>query len=76
MQNVVVYSKYYYLTLKRNRVKLQNIRGLIRKQTDNDASESEELCGIFFSHYLCGIAFYFSGSHFESVHGQFVEAEN
>ena len=49
VQNVVVYSKYYYLTLKRNRVKLQNIRGLIRKQTDNDASESEELCGIFFS---------------------------
>ena len=49
VQNVFVYSKYYYLTLKRNRVKLQNIRGLIRKQTDNDASESEELCGIFFS---------------------------
>ena len=46
------------------------------EQTDIDPTESEELCGIFFSHYLCGIAFYFSGSHFESVHGQFVEAEN
>lgn len=46
------------------------------EQTDIDPTGSEELCGIFFSYYLCGIAFYFSGSHFESVHGQFVEAEN
>lgn len=56
-----------------------NICGLFTKnseQTGIDPTGSEELCGIFFSHYLCGIAFYFSGSHFESVHGQFVEAEN
>ena len=50
MQIVVVKLKIPYLTsLKRNRVKLQDIRGLIRNQTDNDAIESEEKSGVFFS---------------------------